>query len=179
MNIFKFLDDLQVDLNKLNSKEIEEKYYKKCSELSGQYYADKIKDIDLTNYTNNITEKFVNAIELAETHHAKAIYFEYDMDNNWDSAFYLCDEYNSMEAENEDWACEYDCYVEGIGLKEFSNLYNIYGFEDTEIAIGINMYLIVRTVCALKKAIEESPIIFNLPFCVAFHDQEPIFRIKE
>ena len=93
------------------------------------------------------------AIQIATSEEAKAIYFEYNLDNEWDSQFYICEEYFSLEEEDDDWASEWTYDVEGPKSIELADVYAENGFDINEKAIGINLYLIARTVCSFYECV--------------------------
>ena len=80
--------------------------------LASKGYAERIKAIYLGAYEESIRLALYEAIQIATSEEAKAIYFEYDLDNEWDSQFYICEEYFSLEEEDDDWASEWTYDVE-------------------------------------------------------------------
>ncbi|RFB14709.1 hypothetical protein DZB84_14785 [Bacillus sp. HNG] len=179
MNIFDHLDGFQADLRSKGLEELEEKYYNLCSKLAGIGFTDEIRKVDLQSYENKLTDLLQESIQLAHKQKAKAIYFEYDLDNNWDSAFFICGDYSPLEDEDDDWASDWYGNVEGPALEKFSEIHNINGFDKNEIAIGTTVYLIARTVLSFARAYNNVPTEDSLAICIAFHDQDLIIRIKE
>ena len=116
---------------------------------------------------------------MAQKQKAPAIYFEYDLDNNWDSTFFICKEYSALEDNDDDWASNWNEDLQGPRLKEFANIYEIDGFDINETAVGSTIYLIARTVISYAKAYQVLSDESSLAVCIAFHDQDPIIRIKE
>ena len=51
------------------------------------------------------------------------------------------------------------------------------GFDINEKAIGINLYLIARTVCSFMSACSE--VQRNIPICIGFHDQDQLYEQAE
>lgn len=45
------------------------------------------------------------------------------MDNDWNSTFFICDEYTKL-SEDDDWANNWISEIEGPNLKEFAQIYN-------------------------------------------------------
>jgi hypothetical protein len=105
----------------------------------------------------------------------KSIYFEYDLDNDWSSCYFLCDDYNELEEQDDDWASDWSQNVEGPILTDFAEIFSENGFDGSEKAMGITLYLIARTVVVFAKACEKVECI--IPICIAFHDQDPIMRV--
>jgi hypothetical protein len=108
---------------------------------------------------------------------AKAIYFEYDLDNDWQGCFFICQNYNLQSSGDDEWACDWVDELEGDDLETFGNLY-VPGFDSTEKAKGVNLYLIVRTVSAFGRCCEIHQNN-NFAVCIAFHDHDPVMRIYE
>ncbi|MBJ7968333.1 hypothetical protein JDS84_33600, partial [Bacillus cereus] len=77
---------------------------------------------------------------IANQNSAEAIYFEYDMDNDWNSTFFICDEYTKLSEEDDDWASDWISEVEGPDLKEFAQIYNENRFDNNEKALGTTLY---------------------------------------
>ena len=179
MNIFEHLDELQVDLRRKNLNEIEEKYFNLCCELAGADRASAIKQVDLNNYLNYLKSGLGQSIKIAQEQAARAIYFEYDLDNNWDSTFFICEEYNVLEDEDDDWASDWSEDFEGPSLEQFANIYELDGFGGDNAAIGSTVYLVARTVSAFTRAYKSLSDKSSAAVCIAFHDQDPIIRIKE
>ncbi|HFK1510421.1 hypothetical protein [Bacillus paranthracis] len=175
MDMFQYLEEMQEDILSLSVKQIEGKYYDICCMLASTECAERIKVIDLESYKESIREGLDAAVEMATNEEAKAIYFEYDLDNEWDSQFYICEEYVPLEEEDDDWASEWTKDVKGPKSIELAYVYAENGFDINEKVIGINLYLIARTVCSFMSACSE--VQRNIPICIGFHDQEPIMRI--
>ena len=157
---------------------LERKYRKLAVKLAGKQQAARIADLDFASYQRLLDPFVVDAAMGAEALKAKAVYFEYDLDNDWQSGFYLCGEYNPESADDEDWACD---WIEDFGGPEFPEASKIYRenyFDRTPIAKGSTLYLVARTVAAFGRCVVHTAPP-NLTVCIAFHDQAPIVRILE
>ncbi|MGG1607626.1 hypothetical protein [Bacillus wiedmannii] len=174
MDMFQYLEEMQEDIFSLSVEEIEMKHFEICCMLASTEYAERIKAIDLESYKEIIRVGLDAAVEMATNEEAKAIYFEYDLDNEWDSHFYICEEYVQLEEEDDDWASEWTYDVEGPKSIELADVYAENGFDTNEEAIGITLYLIVRTLCSFISAC--SDVQSSIPICIGFHDQDPIMR---
>ncbi|PGO26251.1 hypothetical protein CN984_18235 [Bacillus cereus] len=174
MDIFQYLEEMQEDVFSLSVPQIESKYYDVCRTLASSEDAERIKLIPLDLYKESMRIGLKEALEIAESEEAKAIYFEYDLDNEWDSQFYVCDDYIPLEEEDDDWACEWTCDIEGPRSVELADLYGENDFDSDEKAVGITLYLIAKTVCSFISAC--SGVQSNIPICIGFHDQDPIIR---
>ncbi|HWO97380.1 MAG TPA: hypothetical protein VNM45_13820 [Bacillus sp. (in: firmicutes)] len=177
MEIYEYLDQIQTELLDHSWEEIEAKYYDLCSKLAGEEQAKRIRNIDLDSFQNKLNDALQVSLHTADKHSAAAIYFEYDMDNDWQSVFFICDDYTMLSEEDDDWASDWISEVEGPDLKEFARIYAENGFDGTEKAIGTTLYLVVKTVTVFGSVVESRKN--NMPICIGFHDQDPIMRIQE
>lgn len=176
MKIFTLLDEMHELINEKNFDEFEDHFYNICIKYAGIKEAQRIKRISLYHYEQSIYIGLLKSIEIVNSHKAKAIYFEYDLDNEWSSSFFICNSYNSIEEDDDDWASEWIKSFEGPSLDMFGEIYKENGFDRTDKAIGCTIYLIARTVVTFAKAC--STIESSVPICIGFHDQDPIMRIK-
>ncbi|WP_338754360.1 hypothetical protein [Bacillus sp. FJAT-52991] len=175
--IYDYLDDIQYDIFSLDSKALEKKYFEICKHTVNKDIAKKIQQVDLNNYIASLTEKFQQTLQHSDIKNIKAIYFEYDIDNKWEGTFFLCPEYISLSEEDDDWASDWIEVIDGSSLPEFSEIYDQYGGFEEDDEAGVTIYLIVRTILAFMASVQ----FFNtdIPVCIAYHDQDPIIRIKE
>ncbi|WP_176344223.1 hypothetical protein [Priestia aryabhattai] len=177
MNIFDCLDELQAELFEKSYEEIEARYYELCSTQVEGNEAERIHNINLDTFQMQVKSSLQEAVCIVNEQSAKAIYFEYDMDNDWESTFLICDGYSSLFEEDDDWASDWIEEIEGPSNKEFAQVYKENGFDATEKARVITLLLIVRTLVAFAKAVKNIKV--DVPLCIGFHDQDPIMRIKE
>jgi hypothetical protein len=63
-----------------------------------------IADVDLDAYRAQLTDGLRKAMDLASIGHSRAVYWEFDVDNGWDSAFFLCRSYSPEAAADDGWA---------------------------------------------------------------------------
>ncbi|PET36301.1 hypothetical protein CN514_24665 [Bacillus sp. AFS001701] len=120
-----------------------------------------------------------HSIKIAIELDSKAIYFKYDLDHNWESAFYICEEYIPLVEGDEDWACNWTDEFRGPSLKQFGEIYEKDGFDRSNLAIGTTIFLVARTVISYIRALDELPNQISIPIRIAFHDQDTIIRINE
>ncbi|MFB8427074.1 hypothetical protein ACFC4S_34595 [Priestia megaterium] len=177
MNIFDCLDELQAELFEKSYEEMEAKYYELCSTNVESNEAERIHNINLDTFQMKVKISLEEAVHIVNEQSAKAIYFEYDMDNGWESTFFICNGYSSLIEEDDDWASDWIDEIEGPSNKEFAQIYQENGFDATEKARVITIFLIVRTLVAFTKAVKNIKV--DIPLCIGFHDQDPIMRIKE
>ena len=179
MIIFDYLDQLYEDIKESDWETVETKYRDLALKWSKKNVVKKISDTNLTSYKKTITEKLAEAVDLAESISAKAIYFEYDMDNNWRGYFLITPGYFNENEGDEDWACEWEEELDGPELPQFAKIYKKYGgYGKDDAGNGTTLYLIARTVCAFGQCVENIPPT-SLAICIGFHDQDPIWRILD
>lgn len=177
MDIFDYLEEMQVELFQKSFEEIEDKYYRLCSTIAGDNVAERIRNVNLDILQTKLKSSLQKALYIENKQSIEAIYFEYDMDNEWESTFFICDEYSSLSEENDDWASEWIAEIEGPINREFAQIYQENGFDATEKAKAVTLFLVIRTVTALGTVAQD--VTVNVPLCIGFHDQDPIMRIKE
>src|SRR5215510_13405863 len=86
---------------------LERTYRGLAAELAGKHQAARIAALDFASYQSLLGPFVVDAVMGAEARKAKAVYFEYDLDNDWQSRFYLCGEYNPESVNDEHWASDW------------------------------------------------------------------------
>lgn len=197
MDIFEQIEDLKRFVTAHDWNGLENHTFAVATQLAGRPQAAKIKAVDLAAYGTAILTGLRQAVGKVQAH--KAIYFEYDLDNDWQGSFFLCPDYNPSSAGDDDWACRYDGTIKGPIQKALSQVYAENGFDTTDAAIGSTVYLIGRTVATFGRATDglskttpqESSFFGRLlakgsrsttaeiAICIAFHDQDPIMRVTE
>ncbi|MEI4623965.1 hypothetical protein [Bacillus cereus] len=130
MGIYEYLDQIQTELLDHSWQEIEVKYYDLCSKLAGEEQAKRIRNIDLDAFQNKLNDTLYTSIHTADKHSAAAIYFEYDMDNDWQSVFFICNDYTALLEEGDDWASDWINEVEVPNLNGFARIYAESGYHD-------------------------------------------------
>ena len=179
MNIFTYLEKMYEEVKEHDWEELELKYRRLALSWSRKDVVRQIDDVDMSDYEKDLMKSLSEAVETADKTSAGAIYFEYDMDNNWQGNFFVCPEYQSEEEEDDDWASEWDKEVEGPDLPAFTAIYAEFGgYEDKKSSMGVTLCLIARTVSVFGRCVDNLP---EHPFaiCIGFHDQDPIWRIRE
>lgn len=156
---------------------LEKSARKRCEKLAGKEIAAKIAEVDLTDYMEELEEGLKRAYEEGEDMGALAVYFEYDMENQWNSGYFLCSEYNPEDEEDDDWATSADEEIEGPAQPDLAELYAS-TFDTNDKDRAINGYLIARTVAAFGRCVDVLPDPEGA-VCIGFHDQEGVLRIRE
>lgn len=177
MKIYEHLAEMKKLIQTQNWEGLEAKYSTLCQALSGAAEFRRISAISLSEYQAFIQKALEKSISEAYKYEAKAIYFEYDLDNSWDSNFFICSAYNPESAGDEDWACDWVSEVPGPSHEQMSKIYRENHFDKTDKAKGNTLYLVARTVSAFGRAMEGIDCD-KFVLCAAFHDQYPIMRFN-
>ena len=158
---------------------LETTYHEIAARHSGRALAGSIAAVDLVGYQKVIAAGLKKALARARKTHARTVYFEYDLDNGWNSEFFICPDYRPEADGDDDWASDYDEHLPGPGQSELGRIYRENpGFASPDETMGTTIYLIARTVTAFGRAadgIADQRIVI----CMGFHDQDPIVRIRE
>jgi len=179
MNIYNYLDQMYEDLNDKKWDAVEAKYREIALKSSGKKVVKRIAAVELGDYQKSLYECLLEAVELAEGLRFPAIYFEYDIDNNWQGRFLICSEYYPAHEEDDDWVSEWEEELDAPNLAPFAEVYQESGgYDDDDSRVGVTLYLIARTVCAFGRCVDDIAR-GKMAICIGFHDQSPIWRIRE
>ena len=178
MDIYQYIARMKPFVASRDWDGLERRYRELSSELAGTSQADRIANLAFPAYEAKLCPLVVKAIAGAKSCKAKAIYFEYDLDNDWHSGFFLCGQYNPESANDEDWACDWIKDFRGPDFPEASAIYCENNFDRTPLAKGSTLYLVARTVAAFGRCLQRAGPL-HTTVCMGFHDQTPIMRIAE
>lgn len=177
MDIFEELEVMQNMIPPKDWTEFESHYRNLCSKTANSNIAERIERVDFSEYSKELESSW--KLSLSSSDKANAIYFEYDLDNNWDSSFFVCQEYTKREFGDDDWACEWLKDLQGPKFEELTEIYaDTDNFCKTPEATAITLYLIARTVATFGRIVSRQDIN-NLAITIGFHGQDPIMRIIE
>lgn len=140
------------------------------------HLAGPIAKVPVAKYEKALRASLLEAFQRA-TPEVVAIYWEYDLDNDWSSAFFLCGEYRPLSAGDDDWAADWLDDFNGPDFQPFARLYQA-EFDRTPEALASTVYLVARTMAALGRAAEGLKL-GKRALCAAFHDQDGIMRLSE
>jgi len=157
---------------------LEQTYQELCTILAGADAASRIAALDFSSYQQRLCAAFVAVADRLRTCEARAIYFEYDLGNDWESNFFLCRKYSPERERNDEWACEWVAECAGPKFEEACTEYMESDVDWTGESPGTPLYLIARTVAAYGRCVEACPVAVDA-ICIAFHDQNPVMRITE
>ncbi|MFM9904832.1 MAG: hypothetical protein ACKVQJ_09705 [Pyrinomonadaceae bacterium] len=181
MDLFKYIEDMSSFIEDRNWDGLEASNRTIAESLAGKERIDAIAMADLSDYHRVLCKGLAFALNKATEVGARAVYFEYDLDNNWQSHFFICEDYiskaNVQGPGDDDWACEWIDEIAGEGCSLFGQFYES-EFDANPMAAGVNLYLIARTVAAFGRCCD-SYSDEKVAICIACHDQDPIMRIHE
>ena len=177
MDIHDYIEQMSPYLDAKDWGGLESRYEEVARSLAGVEEASEISEVDLSEYEESLCRGLSLALARARELSAEAVYFEYDLDNNWAGTFFICRGYNAKEAGDESRAWKWVGEVEGKGLPAFGSLYAA-EFDATKRARGTNAYLIARTVAAFGRCAEKVEG-GGVAVCIGFHDQYPIMRVSD
>jgi hypothetical protein len=137
---------------------------------------DAIADIDLTSYEDRLADGLRTAGAQGSSQ-VRAMYWEFDPDNGWSSAFFSCLAYSPERRADDDWASDFDDsrVLPGPDQPALAAQFASSWDATPEIA-SRNAYLIARTIAAFGRAAAsawDAPI----PLCAGYHDQDRVFRV--
>ena len=134
MDMYEYISQMKPFIASPDWDGLERKYRRLAAKLAGKQQAARIATLDFASYQSRLDPSVVDAVMGAEACKAKAVYFEYDLDNDWQSGFYLCGECNPESADDEDWVCDWIEDFRGPEVPEASQIYRENNFDRTPIA---------------------------------------------
>ncbi len=179
MKIFDYLEDLYEYIKDNEWDDVENRYRKVAVKLAGKDIIADIDDVNLDGYEEDLEAVLSETVEKCEDEGYTALYFEYDMDEDWESSFSCYSRYTAEgEDEEEEWMENLEDKSEGPTLPDFGEIYKKYCAGDDARSAGVMLYLIVKTVCALGRRLENIQTS-SLAVCIGYSNQLPIWRIRE
>jgi hypothetical protein len=173
-------DEMKPHIASSDWQGLERHYADMAMQMSGSEAHGAIHDIVLEDYEQALKETLDRAfVRLAETQ-GIAVYFEYDIDNDWQSYFFLYDHYLPESEGDDEWAVSWKQDIEGPDLPVFTELCETFGGFDVEddAQIGVTLYLIARTTASFGRALEGLTVP-DVAICMGYHDQGDLTRIRE
>ena len=177
-DIFELLAEMRPYVTQARWSELEDAYRRVCERLAGPQQASRIAALDFQTYQAALRSALAEAPRHLAESRAQALYFEYDLDNRWESAFFVCAGYNAEHVGDDDWICDWVADWRGPSFEEASQLYVENHFDRTPVAQGSTLYLVARTVAAFGRSLDQVPLD-ALAVCIGFHDQDPVMRVRE
>lgn len=184
LHVAETLERMEPDVSAGRWDRVETSGREACLRLAGPAAVKQIDAVSLRGYQSELRTGLERAVKSAREVGAIAIYFEYDLDNDWEGQFFLCGEYvPQLELETadggEDWASDWLEALPGPSQGELARVYASQGgFAETPEQAGRTAFLVARTVATFGRAAEGLDTQ-RLALCVAYHDQSGIMRIRE
>ena len=182
MDYYNYFLDLEKFIIDGDLKGAEDFAVKTCKSLG---LSDKmlkmINNVNLGNYEKSIEKAIPEAIEVAKEFDAKAIYFDYDIDNDWDSYLFICSDYNSVEDDNEGWSTKWVASINTVSLYEYADIFlkeakqNF--FESNEDTAILLMLIAKTNILFARAALKYKDCGFKI--CIGYHDQDIATRIVD
>ena len=146
-----------------------------CARLT-QATADRIAAIPLLPYEADLRASlaFVAARQRSDS---KAIYWEFNPDDGWQSSFFRCRSYRPEAVGDDEWAADFDDadVLAGPAAPDLAAEFAT-DWDRSQESIARNVYLIARTIAALGRA--SSTWQSALPLCAGYHDQDVLYRVR-
>lgn len=152
-----------------------ERLYRRRLDQVDHEAAGTIASVDLAAYESQLRQRLRDVVQAADGSVA-AVYWEFDVDNNWSSAFFLCTDYAPEEAQADDWAASFvgSNVIAGPSMPVLATLLGT-TWAGGQADVSRNLYLVARTIATVGRAADGWPLL--VPLCAGFHDQDVVFRI--
>jgi len=159
---------------------LEDHYAEMATRMSGSEAQRAVLGVALSDYEESLKEVLARAFERLAAVGGTAVYFEYDIDNDWQSYCFLYDHYRPESEGDDDWAVPWKEDIEGPDLPVFTEMYQTFGGFDVrdDTQVGVTLYLIARTTACFGRALE-SLTVPNVAVCLGYHDQGDLTRMRE
>lgn len=171
------LEEMKAYIARTDWDGLENNARKRAEKLAGKEITAKIAAVDMSAYSEQLEDAMKDIFESAEEQDAAAVYFEYDMEHQWSSTFFVCPDYQPEDEEDDEWARESDEELDGPDCPELAEFFES-EFDTSAREQGINGYLIARTVAAFGRCAETMPD-GEFAVCIGYHDQDQVTRIRE
>jgi hypothetical protein len=135
--------------------------------------------VDLARYTSGVQRAISHARARADVLVPSALYFEYDLDNRWESNIFFCSSFEPSFVPFAEWPIGSDEHIEGPDLPAFAKAYARLGWSDTAEARAIVILTVARTTAAFGRALQVADPGGSLPWGIGFHDQDPITTVTD
>lgn len=173
MDIYQFVVDNQRLIDERDWDGYEQSAQVAARGLTTKRRAHKVADTDLSEYIRALEQLIRSAVADADERSATALYFEYDLDNGWESAAFFCQSFEPPIVPFVEWPADFEEHVQGPGLPQFSRAFRRYGWTDTDESKAMVILTVARTIAAFGRALD-SVGAGPRPWAIGFHDQDPI-----
>lgn len=175
MTIYAGLEEMRTLINDADWERLESEFKDRCIRLDPSAAA-RVGAIEVGAYRHALRAGLA-AIEAQVTDVVRAVYWEFDPDNDWQSAFFACRSYRAEVDADDDWAADFEDSSVVIGppfpafAREFAQ-----GWDRDAASMARNLYLVARTIAALAAA--SANWAAEVPLCAGYHDQDRVYRVR-
>lgn len=156
MNYYNYLNTFQKYIEKGNFAEAEKYAINVANQLKlNPDLIKKIIAVSLSSYQQRLEQYLPICLERAKVEQAKAICLYYDLDNGWDSTFFISQHYHPT---NSDWISMSRSWINigrVRGLNKFYRHEAQYAFFADEISTAICLLVISKTTMVFWHALEK------------------------
>lgn len=159
---------------------LEEDFCLRATVSASEAVAHQISRVPLVQYVKRMRSLIKRAYHKAARSSCQAIYFEFDMDNEWYSTIFVCQDYNPERKKDDEWACDYCDEMVAPTLPKFGVIYSnhVCGQDGEGATDAVESLLIASTVAAIGRAASGLDLK-GVALCVGYHGQDIVFRIRE
>lgn len=175
MTIYAGLDEMRDWIVRADWSGLVSEFDRRCRQIDANGSA-RIAGVPTDEFESELAKGLARAIAALSVS-TKAVYWEFDPDNAWTSAFFLCRDYREESDAHDEWAADFDesRVIVGPSHMGLAREYDS-GWDRTDAMVARNLALIARTIAAFGRASETSRS--KLPICAGYHDQELVFRVR-
>jgi hypothetical protein len=149
----------------------------RCQEHAGETDSLSISRVPVQAYQTALASSLSFAVAKANAASAKAIYFEFDMEDGWTSWFFICPTY--QERWDRLLGTDYLEEIDGPRMPQFAEIYGeLQIFAPVPREATMTSYLIARTFACFGRA-SQPFAASGISFGIAFHDQDEIIRLHD
>lgn len=175
MTIYESLDEIRRWVAQADWDGLEAEFNARCARVAPSI-AGRIAAVELESYEADLGST-LDRLSAAGLGGAKAIYWEFNPDDRWQSAFFRCRSYQAEAMGDEEWASDFDesSVIAGPTAPELAAVFAS-DWDRSEESVALNCYLVARTIAALGRA--SSTWQLALPLCAGYHDQDVLYRVR-
>lgn len=175
-NVFTQVEMMKPLLRDCDWDGLEQQSQALCLEHAGERGTRRIARVSLRSYQESLASVLTLAVSRASSSDSKAIYFEFDMDYDWQSWFFICpifpERWDRMPGR------DFLEFADGPTMPRFAKIYGelqFIGVAGDTCMIG---YLIARTFACFGRASQQFAHS-GVTLGIAFHDQDEIIKLYE
>lgn len=175
MSIYDALEEMRHWLPREDWVGLEAAFHARCQGVAPDA-ATRIASLALSRYEADLRTA-LGQIERHRAAETKAVYWEFDPDNGWASAFFPCRTYRPESLHDDEWATDFadDDVVAGPGAADLGAEFAP-DWDRDAASSARNLYLIARTIAAFGRASAGWPA--TIPLCAGYHDQDVVYRVR-